>query len=70
MGWASGSELLSEVWEITRPYIPKEKRVGIMLKLMDKFEDHDCDTLDEVERDDWPEVEEALRKKYPDEDGD
>jgi hypothetical protein len=49
MGWASGSELAEEVWELVREYIPKRKREQVAKDLVNIFEDHDCDTMEEAE---------------------
>lgn len=68
MGWSGGSSLLSEVWGIVRPYIPDSEREGVLLDLMHRFADRDCDTLAEVIRADWPESEDAYQS-YCDENG-
>lgn len=47
MGWASGSQLAGEVWDIVRPYIQTEHKRTVAQELIKAFEDHDCDTLDE-----------------------
>jgi hypothetical protein len=49
MGWASGSALAVEVWELMRERIPKKYRQEIAERLVELFEDHDCDTMDECE---------------------
>lgn len=49
MGWASGSSLAEDVWNIVRSYIPETDRKKIVMELVDRFEDDDCDTLQEVE---------------------
>lgn len=68
MGWASGSELLSEVWAVVRPYIPKKDREDVLLDLMYRFASRDCDTLSEVIRSDWPEAEAAYQRYFDDPD--
>jgi hypothetical protein len=50
MGWASGSELAESVWSLFRKHVPKEQRKQVALKLIDLFEDRDCDTIDECEQ--------------------
>lgn len=69
MGWASGSALLSEVWAAVREYIPANEREDVLLDLMYRFADEDCDTLAEVIRSDWPETEAAYQAWF-DEPGD
>jgi hypothetical protein len=49
MGWSSGAELAEEVWGIVRGYVPKAKRKGIAIQIIDAFEDHDCDTMNDAE---------------------
>jgi hypothetical protein len=49
MGWASGSQLAEEVWDVVRPLIPAAKRKKAALSIIDSFESYDCDTLDEAE---------------------
>lgn len=60
MGWSRGSELFSNVWQAVRVYVPDEHRRLVASTVMGKFEDLDCDTLEECESDEWPEVHEAL----------
>jgi hypothetical protein len=55
MGWASGSALLARIWARMRDRIPEDKRVDELAELMFVFGGEDCDTLDEVIDDDWPE---------------
>lgn len=59
MGWAGGSQILTDVWEIVREYIPEDERVDILKELMLIFESNDCDTLNEIIRSDWKESEKA-----------
>lgn len=64
MGWASGSGLAAETWELVREYIPEDKRKEVASKFIDEFEDMDCDTIYECEQ----LVEDAgLQSKYFDE---
>jgi len=49
MGWASGSSLAGELWGAVRPLIAKDKRKKAAGKIIDLFEDYDCDTMYEVE---------------------
>ena len=49
MGWARGSVLAEEVWEVVRHRIPAgSERRQAARKIIDLFEDHDCDTIDEA----------------------
>lgn len=48
MGWASGSELAENIWNLIKPNIPKKKRAEIAVELVQLFEDADCDTICEV----------------------
>lgn len=50
MGWASGSMLAEEVWDAMRPLIAKDKRKKAAGKIIDLFEECDCDTIYEAER--------------------
>lgn len=48
MGWAGGSRLFSEVISAIQPEIENaETRKEIYKKLIDAFEEEDCDTLNE-----------------------
>jgi hypothetical protein len=49
MGWASGSDLAEGVWLFIRKYIPKEERPQVAKGIIEKFRDHDWDTVDEAE---------------------
>jgi hypothetical protein len=49
MGWANGSELAEGIWLEIRKYIPKDKKQKVARKLIDMFEDMDCDTINECE---------------------
>lgn len=61
MGWARGSGMLEEIWEFLRPRVSIGERVLVFNRLAKIFLDNDCDTLDEIVKDEWPEVELALR---------
>lgn len=50
MGWASGSQLAEETWDLVRNYIPAKNLKSIANQFIDKFEDMDCDTMDECEQ--------------------
>ncbi len=62
MGWASGSSLFTEVWGCVRDAIPEDKRVNAAARVLLAFEGKDCDTLGECVCDEWPEIEEALKR--------
>lgn len=47
MGWASGADLAEEVWKAVRKRMPKEHRQEVARKIVDAFENHDADTLDD-----------------------
>jgi len=48
MGWASGSEILEQVWKIVRPLTyPGENRRKTAKRLIEIFENADCDTVSE-----------------------
>lgn len=48
MGWASGAELAGDMIEIIKSQVPdKQARENIYYHLIEKFEMHDCDNLDE-----------------------
>jgi len=60
MGWASGSQLMSEIIDECKSAIkPKKARKAFYKQMIHLFEQHDCDTLDEC-RDDDPLFAEAL----------
>ena len=48
MGWASGSCVAEEVWEVIKKYIPKSKQKAVAANLIEVFESHDCDTMSET----------------------
>ena len=50
MGWGSGSMLAEGLWDDLRPLLPPETRQAAALVIIDHFEHHDCDTLDEAQR--------------------
>ncbi len=64
MGWASGSGILLRVWGEIRDLVPETNRVTVLANLMGIFSDEDCDTLDEVICDDWPESQPAYDLFY------
>jgi hypothetical protein len=64
MGWASGSELMGNVLNVTLKHIPAKKRYAVVKKLCEVFQAQDCDTLDELS-DRYPLVAKALRAIDP-----
>lgn len=51
MGWASGSELAERVWDDVRTCIPSEiDRRTAAKRVIEAFEDMDCDTIGECEQ--------------------
>jgi len=49
MGWASGSEIAEDVYDLIRKYVPTKERKRVAGKIIDIFEHHDCDTMYECE---------------------
>lgn len=49
MGWASGSIIAEVIWDLIKNEIPKNKQKKIAQKLIDIFENEDCDTIYEAE---------------------
>ncbi len=49
MGWAGGSQLADEVWNIVSKYIPAKDRPAVAHALCAQFQNEDCDTMDECE---------------------
>jgi hypothetical protein len=53
MGWATGSEIMSEIIDETKSAIrDKKKRKAYYKHLIHVFQMHDCDTLDDCRDDD------------------
>lgn len=66
MGWAGGSELFYNVWNLIRDQIPEKGKKKTIKKLICFFEDQDCDTISDL-FDDFPEVEKVYREIHPEE---
>lgn len=49
MGWASGSSLAEDIWDLIKNDLKPKQRKIIASGLIDLFEDMDCDTIDECE---------------------
>lgn len=64
MGWATGSALAEELWRDLKPLIPKDRRPQAADAMVKRFEDYDCDTLDEVTD---PDFQDAVRRAHGDE---
>lgn len=66
MGWSSGSAIMSEIISALKEVgISKEDKVEIYERLIQVFEDFDCDTLDECLTED-PAFKLAYNQLYPD----
>ncbi len=50
MGWSGGSEIASEIWSMVGNYVPKRNRKIVARRIIQLFEDHDCDTIEECEK--------------------
>jgi hypothetical protein len=66
MGWASGSELAENLWDLVREFVPEDRRKKIAKKFIDEFESMDCDTICECTK----LCKDAGRKSWDDEDFD
>lgn len=68
MGWARGSRIMTEIIEAAKDTISDDaERLDLYKIMIDIFEDHDCDTLDEcLEIDDI--FDEAYEEMHPEED--
>lgn len=70
MGWASGSELMAVILKIAQKNgFGSKKRKNSYQQLIEAFEDHDCDTLDECRGID-PLFDEVLDELHPPDDYD
>jgi hypothetical protein len=49
MGWSSGAELAGDVWDLFKKYVPAKDQKRVATKLVDLFENQDCDNICEVE---------------------
>lgn len=59
MGWSGGSGLLGDCWKQVRKFVPEKDRTKLLAKLIELFENEDCDTMDEIENL-FPEAKKAL----------
>lgn len=50
MGWANGSQIAQEIWDAVRPWLTKDQRRVVGIKLINIFENNDCDTIEEAEQ--------------------
>ena len=48
MGWASGSEIASKLWNMVREHIPDSDRKKVAKKFIRVFQRYDCDTMREA----------------------
>lgn len=72
MGWASGSELMCEVINAVEKelqHVGKDRMIPFYERIINAFEDHDCDTLDECRGID-PLFDKALDAVHPPEEND
>lgn len=66
MGWASGTDLMSEIIDAAKEAIPEDwKRKEFYKKVISAFEDMDWDCQGECLRED-PAFDDALKKLHPD----
>lgn len=49
MGWSGGSELAFNIWKLVRPMTTSANRKKTAKKIVDLFENEDCDTMYECE---------------------
>jgi hypothetical protein len=49
MGWSSGSELAQNIYNDMKVWLDKRQCVELKKSLIDRMEEMDCDTMDEVE---------------------
>lgn len=49
MGWASGSELAEQIWDIVKHHITDNDKQNVARGICDAFEDFDCDTIIEAD---------------------
>jgi len=47
MGWAGGAMLSEELWAFLSEMVPAEHQQEAAKKVVNLFEDYDCDNLDE-----------------------
>lgn len=60
MGWASGASLLDDVAKLVMPLLAPTVRRQVAERLIDLFEDADCDTIDECSQ---PDIARAQRAR-------
>lgn len=68
MGWASGSDLLGQMINLVEYYkdsLPA-KKVGMYMDMIEAFEDHDCDTVEEC-LGKSKDFDKAFKRLYPEE---
>lgn len=63
MGWSSGSELAEDIWNTISNHISKDNQEKVARKLIELFENYDCDTIDEAYK-----LCKAANRKWHDED--
>lgn len=66
MGWASGSPIVGEIIETIDELVSNyQTRVEVYKRIIEIFEDADCDTLDECLDEDSPAFKEAYNSIHP-----
>lgn len=45
MSWKSGISVAIDVWKAIQPLIPEESRVEVANRLVEVFQNHDCDSF-------------------------
>lgn len=65
MGWSSGSRIMNEIIEVLKDVVDdRDERFDVYYRLIEIFENNDCDTLDECLNEDTA-FDEAYRDIYP-----
>lgn len=66
MGWAAGSEILAETWNIVKDHLSPQHKFKVVKELISLFEEYDCDTVYEL-IDEIPIFGKALADLHPEE---
>ena len=61
MGWSSGVDICVEIWASIRNDVDYHNRSEVLSKIIKIMEKHDCDNMDEILSEKWPEVKDALK---------
>jgi len=65
MGWSNGTDLISNIWELIVPKLKDEDIEDTVIKLIELFEEHDWDCVDEF-IEEFPELRSIYTKYYSD----